>query len=134
MARCAVGEENRRDVFCKRHGSGWRLLMASARCADCRHRNERRGDRRFHLALRSLAVAAMSLRKTSGICVTDYAMLGVIRRLGAPIPAIVCLALAAGAQQNPRPPSSQTTFRAGVELVQIDVVVVDRNGKHIRGL
>ena len=61
-------------------------------------------------------------------------MPAVIRRLGALAAAVVWVSLTAGAQQNPRPPSSQTTFRAGIELVQIDVVVVDRNGKHIRGL
>ena len=31
-------------------------------------------------------------------------------------------------------PAQQPTFRSGVELVQVDVVVVDRDGKHIRGL
>jgi VWFA-related protein len=31
-------------------------------------------------------------------------------------------------------PAQQPTFRSGVELVQVDVVVVDRDGKHVRGL
>lgn len=30
--------------------------------------------------------------------------------------------------------AQQTTFRSGIELVQIDVVVVDRQGRHVRGL
>ena len=34
----------------------------------------------------------------------------------------------------PAQTSQQPTFRSGVELVQVDVVVVDKDGKHIRGL
>jgi VWFA-related protein len=32
------------------------------------------------------------------------------------------------------PAGQQPTFRSGVELVQVDVVVVDKDGKHVRGL
>ena len=34
----------------------------------------------------------------------------------------------------PAQTSQQPTFRSGVELVQVDVVVVDKGGKHVRGL
>lgn len=43
------------------------------------------------------------------------------------------LSFSLGAQQS-TPSRPQTTFRAGVELVQVDVVVVDQKGTHIRGL
>jgi VWFA-related protein len=47
------------------------------------------------------------------------------------IPAAIIFALApAIAGQTPQQP----TFRSGVELVQVDVVVVDKDGKHVRGL
>ena len=36
--------------------------------------------------------------------------------------------------QQPAQTPQQPTFRSGVELVQVDVVVVDKDGKHIRGL
>ncbi|HEX6322491.1 MAG TPA: VWA domain-containing protein, partial [Vicinamibacterales bacterium] len=60
---------------------------------------------------------------------------GVARRLAPVTAAAVCLSLAAPAAQQQRASSqTQPTFRAGVELVQIDVVVVDRQGRHVRGL
>ena len=47
------------------------------------------------------------------------------------IPAAIIFALASAiAGQTPQPPA----FRSGVELVQVDVVVVDKDGKHVRGL
>lgn len=51
--------------------------------------------------------------------------------------AAVAVCLAAGladAQQPAQVPSRQPTFRSGVELVQIDVVVTDEHGTHVRGL
>ncbi|MEX2271137.1 MAG: VWA domain-containing protein [Vicinamibacterales bacterium] len=56
-----------------------------------------------------------------------------VRRPVAFTAAVLCLSLAADAQQR-APLQSQPTFRADVELVQIDVVVVDQNGAHVRGL
>jgi hypothetical protein len=31
-------------------------------------------------------------------------------------------------------PTQPPTFRTGVDLVQVDVVVVDKDGRHVRGL
>lgn len=56
-----------------------------------------------------------------------------VRRLIALTAAVACTLGLPSAQSGQRP-SSQTTFRAGVELVQIDVVVLDKNGRHVRGL
>ena len=39
-----------------------------------------------------------------------------------------------GAQSAPQRPAQQPTFRARTDLVQVDVVAVDANGNHIRGL
>lgn len=59
---------------------------------------------------------------------------GGARRL-ALLSAAVCLSLAAPAAQQQRPSSqTQPTFRADVELVQIDVIVLDEHGRHVRGL
>jgi VWFA-related protein len=44
--------------------------------------------------------------------------------------ASTCLAAAVAAQQPAQPP----TFRTRVDLVQVDVVVLDENGNHVRGL
>lgn len=56
-----------------------------------------------------------------------------LRRPVALAAVMVYLTLPLGARQSARP-QSQTTFRSGIELVQIDVVVVDATGRHIRGL
>jgi VWFA-related protein len=49
--------------------------------------------------------------------------------------AVLCLAATLQGQRPSQPaPIPQATFRAGVELVQIDVVVVDERGEHVRGL
>jgi len=53
------------------------------------------------------------------------------RRLAALTSAAVCLSLAAPAARQGQ---SQPTFRAGVELVQVDVIVLDEQGRHVRGL
>lgn len=60
-------------------------------------------------------------------------LLASTRRFGALTAVVLGLSLTAGAQQRP-PSRPQATFRAGVELIQIDVVVVDAEGRHIRGL
>jgi VWFA-related protein len=53
------------------------------------------------------------------------------RRLLA-IAALLPLAAGAGAQQ--KPPQAPPVFRAGIDLVQIDVVVLDAQGRPVRGL
>ncbi len=47
--------------------------------------------------------------------------------------ATLALASTLTAQQSAQTPQ-QPIFRSGVELVQVDVVVVDQDGKHVRGL
>ncbi len=46
----------------------------------------------------------------------------------------LALALILFSTTLPAQTSQQPTFRSGVELVQVDVVVVDKDGKHVRGL
>ena len=52
--------------------------------------------------------------------------------------AATCTLCVAGALVNAQRPAQsrqpQTTFRASIELVQIDAVVVDEQGRHVRGL
>jgi len=48
--------------------------------------------------------------------------------------AAACLAASLAAQSAPQRPSQQPTFRATTDLVQVDVVVVDAEGRHVRGL
>ena len=48
--------------------------------------------------------------------------------------AILCAQALMGAQRPMQGGRPQATFRAGVELVQIDVVVLDEKGQHVRGL
>lgn len=55
-------------------------------------------------------------------------------RSGALLALAVCLAAPMSAQQRPQTAQQRPTFRADVELVQIDVVVVDESGQHVRGL
>ena len=55
-------------------------------------------------------------------------------RSGALLALVVCLAAPLVAQQRPQTSQQQPTFRAGVELVQIDVIVLDETGAHVRGL
>jgi VWFA-related protein len=55
----------------------------------------------------------------------------VVRRIVLLTCGAVCLAAGLHAQRRPSP---QATFRAGVELVQIDVVVLDADGRPVRGL
>jgi len=50
--------------------------------------------------------------------------------LGATALALASRLTAQQPAQTPQPP----VFRSGVELVQVDVVVVDKDGKHVRGL
>ena len=46
-----------------------------------------------------------------------------------------CLATALLAAQQPvQIAPAQTTFRSAIQLVQVDVVVVDDRGEHVRGL
>ncbi|HEX6323145.1 MAG TPA: VWA domain-containing protein [Vicinamibacterales bacterium] len=60
---------------------------------------------------------------------------GVARRAALLTTAAVCLSLAAaGAQQQQRSSQTQPTFRTDVELVQVDVIVLDEQGRHVRGL
>jgi VWFA-related protein len=44
------------------------------------------------------------------------------------------LAVPVQTQQAPKPPSQTPTFRSGVELVEVEVVVTDRDGKPVHGL
>jgi len=50
------------------------------------------------------------------------------------VSAAACMAANLAAQTSPQRPSQQPTFRATTDLVQVDVVVVDANGQHVRGL
>ena len=54
-----------------------------------------------------------------------------------PCVAAIALFAAASAQQPAAPPSPQTpqaTFRTGVDLIQLDVVVLDQNRRPVTGL
>jgi VWFA-related protein len=46
----------------------------------------------------------------------------------------VCLSIAATALLAQQPTSQQPTFRASTQVVPVDVVVVDKDGKHVYGL
>src|SRR6188472_1232735 len=48
--------------------------------------------------------------------------------------AIAVLAMAAGSRQQTTPPPQAPVFRAGVDLIALDVTVVDRNGAPVKGL
>lgn len=55
-----------------------------------------------------------------------------MRWMATPLAAVAACAVAlAAAQQSPTP---QTTFRGGVDLVQLDVSVLDRDRRPVQGL
>ena len=57
------------------------------------------------------------------------------RSIAAAATCTVCVAGALVNAQRPAPSTQpQTTFRSSIELVQIDAVVVDEQGRHVRGL
>lgn len=57
-----------------------------------------------------------------------------LRRIGVLGACAVSLVAAVTAAQRPQEQRPQPTFRTAVELVQIDAVVVDERGRHVRGL
>jgi VWFA-related protein len=57
------------------------------------------------------------------------------RRIAASAAVAVCLTVGSlGTELPAEIPSPQPTFRSGIEVVQIDVVVIDERGDHVRGL
>src|SRR5437867_416727 len=61
-----------------------------------------------------------------------------MRHSAAPFPILVAASLAgfvvAGSAQQPAAPAQQPTFRAGVDVIRLDVSVLDKNRRPVRGL
>src|SRR3954469_5073214 len=57
------------------------------------------------------------------------------RPIASTLTAVACCVLTMAAQAPaPAPPAPQVTFRTGIDVVQFDVTVLDKNGHPIRGL
>ena len=76
-------------------------------------------------------------------CVSSVAAIEFANRMHQPrlwwiAASAACTVCVAGSLVNAQRPAQdrqpQTTFRASIELVQIDAVVVDEQGRHVRGL
>src|SRR5262245_36969203 len=79
----------------------------------------RRARRRFHARLSSGTVTVSIARR-----------LAILAGLGG-----VCLLAARPAAQEPQPPTTPgQVFRTGVDVIRVDVTVLDKNRKPIRGL